>query len=265
MNIPVLSDLPGVGQNLWDPVFFNILWEINQPSSGTVIAANPSAALTEYLENAAGPYSSAGGYFAFEKIPSSLRNFTQRTTAALASFPSDWPEVEYIVDGFPSGTGGTIGAVSATLLAPLSRGNVTITSPSMLDPPAINLGWLTDPADVEVAVAAFKRVRQIWDSAPAVSISIGSELVPGSAVSSDADILNYIRQSVTPIWHASSTCSMGKAGDPMAVVDSTAKVFGVKGLRVVDISAFPFGLPTHPQGTVYMLAEKIADDIRNGN
>ena len=57
----------------------------------------------------------------------------------------------------------------------------------------------------------------------------------------------------------------GEAGDPMAVVDSTAKVFGVKGLRVVDISAFPFGVPTHPQGTVYMLAEKIADDIKNGN
>ncbi|KIM96648.1 GMC oxidoreductase [Oidiodendron maius Zn] len=264
LGIPVLSDLPGVGQNLWDPVFFNVLWEVNTPSSGTVIAANPAEALEEYLNDAAGPYSSAGGYFAFEKIPASLRqNFTQQTASALAWFPTDWPEVEYIVSGFPSGTGSTIGAVSPTLLAPLSRGNVAITSQTMSDPPVINLGWLTDPADAEIAVAAFKRCRQIWNTGPAMSIRIGPELVPGAAVSSDADILSYIRQSVTPIWHASSTCSMGKAGDPMAVVDSTAKVFGVKGLRVVDISAFPFGVPTHPQGTVYMLAEKIADDIKN--
>jgi choline dehydrogenase len=51
----------------------------------------------------------------------------------------------------------------------------------------------------------------------------------------------------------------------MAVVDSKARVYGVKGLRVVDASAFPFLPPGHPQATVYMLAEKIADDIRKGN
>jgi len=54
---------------------------------------------------------------------------------------------------------------------------------------------------------------------------------------------------------------MGKSNDPMAVVDSKARVFGVQGLRVVDASAFPLLTPGHPQSTVYALAEKIADDI----
>lgn len=60
---------------------------------------------------------------------------------------------------------------------------------------------------------------------------------------------------------------MGKVGgeDPMAVVDSQARVFGVEGLRVVDASSFPFALPANPQGTVYMFAEKIADTILSGS
>lgn len=58
---------------------------------------------------------------------------------------------------------------------------------------------------------------------------------------------------------------MGKKDDPQAVVDSNARVYGVKGLRVVDASAFPLLPPGHPQSTVYALAEKIADDIIKGN
>jgi len=54
---------------------------------------------------------------------------------------------------------------------------------------------------------------------------------------------------------------MGKSSDPMAVVDSKARVFGVQGLRVVDASAFPLLVPGHPQSTIYALAEKIAEDI----
>ena len=57
---------------------------------------------------------------------------------------------------------------------------------------------------------------------------------------------------------------MGKFGDGNAVVDPSGRVFGVGALRVVDNSASPFAVPGHPQSTVYMLAEKIADLIRNG-
>lgn len=261
----MVSNLPGVGQNLQDPLFFNILWGITTPTSGSVIADAPSLALSQYLNSASGPYSSAGGYFGFEKLPQSYRkNFTSTTTAALAALPADWPEIEYVVSGFPGGPNFTIGAMSPTMLVPFSRGNVSISSASMSDPPSINLGWLTDPSDTELAIAAFKRGRAIWDTPAGRALRVGAELVPGDAVQSDAQILEYIRNSAQQIWHASSTCKMGMQGDGDAVVDSTGRVFGVKGLRVVDASIIPFSLPGHPQATIYGLAEKIADDIKRG-
>jgi len=113
-------------------------------------------------------------------------------------------------------------------------------------------------------VAIFKRCRQAWASPAIAGIKVGPEIAPGPAVQSDAEILAWIRENVVPIWHPSSTNSMGRRGDPGAVVDSRAKVFGVQGLRVVDISAIPISIPGHPSGSVYMFAEKIADDIKKG-
>ena len=200
---------------------------------------------------------------AFEKIPHSLRaNFTKAATTALAQFPNDWPEVEYATGTTLSPTGGTLGLIEAALSAPVSRGNVTIAGPDVLTPPVFNMAWLSDPAnaDAQVAVAAFKRMRQAWRSI--ANITLGSEVVPGPTVQSDADILTYIRNVSIPLYHAGATCAMGKQNDSKAVVDSQARVFGVHGLRVVDMSAVPFTPPGHPQATVYMLAEKIATDIQ---
>lgn len=202
---------------------------------------------------------------AFEKIPENLRrNFTKAALTALDQFPADWPEVEYATgtDAGPDGSG--LGLISATLTAPVSRGSVTIASADISTPPVIDMAWLTDPAgaDAQVAVAAFKSIRQAFSTIS--EIITGPELAPGSTVQSDADILTYIRNVSVPFYHGGATCAMGKKSDANAVVDSQARVFGVEGLRVVDMSAAPFTLPGHPQATVYMLAEKIADDILKG-
>ena len=87
-------------------------------------------------------------------------------------------------------------------------------------------------------------------------------MVQDRNIQTDAQISTYLKQAATQIRHAGATCAMGKKGDKMAVVDSTAKVFGTQGLRVVDSSAFPFQVPGHLQSTVYILAEKIANAIK---
>lgn len=81
-------------------------------------------------------------------------------------------------------------------------------------------------------------------------VIIGPEAYPGVDVQSDEEILATIKLSFNTVYHASGTNRMGKKGDPLAVVDSRARVFGVKRLRVVDASAFPFLPPGHPMSTV---------------
>ncbi|KAK0635965.1 hypothetical protein B0T17DRAFT_481296 [Bombardia bombarda] len=266
-GIPVVSNLAGVGQNLQDKIWFTVSSGITTPNVvGTVNnPATKEAILRQYLDDQSGPLSSAGGYLAFEKLPAGFRkNFSKRTRDALATLPSDWPEIEYIVTGVPDGKGGTVGALSPTLMFPFSKGNLTITSGSMADAPIFDLGWLTDPIDTELAIAAFKRIRQVWNGSAIAPVKVGPEVAPGAGVVSDADILAYIRRTCNQAWHASSTCAMGKADNPMAVVDSKARVFGVKGLRVLDTSVFPFALPTHPTATLYALAEMIAENMIQG-
>ena len=265
-SIRVISDLQGVGQNLWDQPIFGVQHEINLPIQAQLISDPQSAAraVSEFLEDASGPYSSLNGMIAFEKIPKALRtNFTGAALAALDQFPVDWPEVEYATATALGPDGSHLGLIEAALSAPVSRGNVTISSSSVSDPPEINMGWFTDPAgaDAQVAVAAFKRIRQAFSTIS--NTTLGPELSPGPAVQSNADILHYIKSLCIPLYHSGATCAMGKAGDPNAVVDSRARVIGVKGLRVVDMSAAPFMPPGHPQATAYMLAEKTVDDILN--
>lgn len=155
--------------------------------------------------------------------------------------------------------------MAATVIAPFSRGNVTIKSKDTFDHPVVNPNWLTDPRDMEVLIAAFKRLRQLFKTKVVQPALIGGEVYPGEDVATDAQIEANIRRSADTVFHPACTCKMGMSSDKMAVLDSKARVFGTKGLRVVDASSFPKLIPGHPQGTVYALAEKIAYEILNGN
>jgi choline dehydrogenase len=127
---------------------------------------------------------------------------------------------------------------------------VTIKSNSSSDNPLVNPRWLTDPRDQEVAVACFKEARAVFTTSIAQEIVLGPEAFPGLHIQTDREILDLIKASAAPIYHSACTCRMGKSGDKTAVVDSKARVFGIKGLRVVDASAFPLLPPGHPTATI---------------
>ena len=277
-NIPVVQGLPGVGQNLWDQPRFGISYRVNvlTVSAFSNIPQYFNQAFNDFYTKANGALTRAGGYVGFEKLPTPYRNnLTNQTLSRLSEFPADWPEIEWLATASYNGLsrnyqtedprdGYNYATLANVLVAPLSKGSVTIRSASMSDPPVINPNYLTDKGDIELAIASFKRIRQAWNIFSAYNLTIGEEYFPGPSVQSDTEILKYLQEAVIHIYHASATCKMGKASDPMAVIDSQAQVFGVKGLRVVDASSFPFLPPGHPQSTVYMLAEKIAADILVG-
>lgn len=276
LGIKVVADLPGVGQNLWDHALFGIVNRVNVETASRLV--NDQTAATEALAQYAlkqGPLTAPGfGILGWEKLPSDARkHFTNSTRKALDTFPADWPEIEYIsldgiLDGWHSaddqdlGDGYEYGTIASSLVAPLSRGSVTINNTDTSAAPVIDLGYLTHSADQEVAVAALKRARKAFN---ATGITIGEEHSPGPDVQTDGEILEFIRSTIVPVWHAAGTCAMGKSTNPDAVVDSNAKVIGVQNLRVVDASIFPTLPPGHPQSTCYMVAEKIAAAIKNGD
>jgi choline dehydrogenase-like flavoprotein len=143
---------------------------------------------------------------------------------------------------------------------------VTITSIDTNVLPVIDPNWLTTETDEQVAVAAFKRAREAFHtSAMSPVLADSREYFPGDDVQSDDAILQNIRNTLLTVWHAACTAKMGKANDPMAVIDTKARVYGVEALRVVDASSFPLLPPGHPLRTIYALAEKIADEIKQGN
>lgn len=120
----------------------------------------------------------------------------------------------------------------------------------MSDPPLIDPQWMTNPTDQEMAVATMCRIRQLFNTPAMREIAPSPEAFPGANVTSYEDLLSVVRGQVGTFYHASATNKMGRADDKMAVVDSKARVYGLKGLRVVDISAFPFLPPGQPQATV---------------
>lgn len=175
------------------------------------------------------------------------------------TFPADWPDIEYLVlDAyFGAGTDSSIVAgnvhqyvaASVGLVATFSRGNVTINSTDTANNSIISPNWLSDPRDQDVAVAAFRRGRQLF-STDAIRPIVKAEAFPGQNITTDSDILDIIKKSANSIYNAAGTNRMGKADDPMAVVDSKGRVIGVGGLRVVDASIFPFLPPGQPSATV---------------
>ncbi|KAL9625685.1 MAG: hypothetical protein Q9160_000003 [Pyrenula sp. 1 TL-2023] len=263
-GIPVISNRPGVGQNMWDHVIVGSAYEVDVLTHSAMQNPTFSAQQVElYLANRTGMLTQNGaGVIGWEKLPRNLRASLSNTTLqGLSQLPSDWPEIEFLfldaysgymtdlLTGAPE-DGKMYCSSSAGLIAPFSRGNVTINSTDTADNPIVQPNLLGDPRDQEMAVAAFKRAREVFNNPAMAPVIIGEEAFPGLNVSTDAQILNFVKDSGFTVYHAAATNAMGLANDTAAVVDSKARVIGVDGLRVVDISAFPFLLPGHPQGVV---------------
>jgi len=274
-NIPVLANRPGVGQNMTDHVLFGQTYRVNLVTGSNLEYGNNRDIAVQQFHQGYGQLTNPNvDYFGWEKLNRNDSSLTKSDIAALNSFPPDWPDIEIIAPGGYFGysqnyikdgprDGYNYASLVAGLVAPLSRGWINITSGDTADAPLINPNWLTAQADKDAAIAAFKRTRQIWQTPAMQPILIGPEYFPGSSVSTDAQILDFIQKSFSTIFHAAVTCRMGRADDPNAVVDSRARVIGVKNVRVVDASSLALLPPGHPMSTIYALAEKISDNILN--
>ena len=144
---------------------------------------------------------------------------------------------------------------------PFSAGHVRIRSADAGAAPSVQPNYLADPRDQAVIVRALKLARRLMTTR-AVSPYFSHELLPGAAVNSDDEWLDFARQRGSTAYHLVGTCKMGPQGDAMAVVDEQLRVRGLHHLRVVDASVMPQVPSANTLAATLMVAEKAADMIR---
>jgi choline dehydrogenase len=146
------------------------------------------------------------------------------------------------------------------VLRPKSRGHVHIRSTDPKAAPKILYNYLTDQDDCDRLVEGIKWQRKFYAAAPFAEIAT-QEIIPGAAVQTDEQILQYAREKGGSVYHPVGTCKMGAADDALAVVDNELKVHGLHALRVVDASIFPNLISGNTHAPVVVVAERAADLI----
>jgi choline dehydrogenase len=140
-----------------------------------------------------------------------------------------------------------------------SRGRVALRSADPLARAAIDPGYLTDEADLDVLVAGVRQAREIAARQPLAGLVAGED-APGPGPAGDERLRAWVRGNVTTIFHPTGSCAMGGSDD--AVCDPELRVRGVDGLRVVDASVMPAVPRGNTNAPTIAVAERAADLIR---
>jgi choline dehydrogenase len=250
-QIPVVKELPGVGQNLQDHLQIRLVFKTSQDTLNDELNSyfKQFKVGLQYIFNRTGPLTLAASQVAIftKSDPSVERPDIQFHMQPLsADKPGDG------VHPFSAFT------ASVCQLRPHSRGHIEIKSRDPLDHPEIHPNYLSDERDHKVAIASVKVARNISE-APALKPYILDEYVPGRKFQTDEELLDAARQYSQTIYHPTSTCKMGN--DKMAVVNDRLQVHGIQGLRVIDASIMPEIVSGNTNAPAIMIAEKGADMI----
>lgn len=143
----------------------------------------------------------------------------------------------------------------AVLLRPESRGAIKLASAEPAAPVRIHQNFLATGTDWKGLRAGLRLLRDVGRQRAMASF-VGKELL---ASYDDAGLDAHIRATAITAHHPLGTCRMGVAGDPMAVVDESLRVFGTEGLRVVDGSVMPDLVGGNINAPIVMIAERAAD------
>jgi choline dehydrogenase len=228
-GIDVVCDLPGVGENLHDhvlsPVIFSAERQVGPPSPG---------------------------------LPACQTHLFWRSRPGL-NVPDVQP-IHFMVPLYEPWMEGPENGFSlmAGMIHPLSRGTIRLSGPSPDDPLLIDPNVLAVEADLESLLAAIDLCRRMGRTDALRDWGV-EERYPGAAVSTEADVARYARDTAITYHHQVGTCRMGR--DARAVVDPKLRVHGIDGLRVADASVMP-SVPTgNTQAPSIMIGERVADFV----
>lgn len=252
-GIPVVHDLPGVGENLMDHVQVGRKYFTTSPHTFNKKVGNwfsqGLAGINYYMGPRNGPLT----------IGASLAGAFLRTREGLEA-----PDLQlHFLPFMPGEKGWDLSKDSGFRLGmyqarPASRGHVRITSNDSRDNPGIRFNHLSEEEDVRTLMAGMRMAARVAEAMPK---ELGlRELVPGKDGDTDEDLLAFIRETADTAFHFSGTARMGK--DDRAVVDPQLRVRGVSKLRVIDASVMPTISSGNINPAVLMIGEKGADLVK---
>ncbi len=252
-GIPVLRDMPGVGENLQDHLEFYFQLACREPIT-LYSAMNPLAR------------AQIGARWLLCKDGLGATNHFETGGFIRSRAGVRYPDIQYhFLPMAVSYDGSSLAREHGfqAHVGPMrsqSRGWVRLASASPLDQPKICFNYMSHADDWADMRACVRLTREIFGQ-PAFDRYRGREIQPGAEVQTDEQIDAFIRDKVETAFHPSCSCRMGRRDDPMAVVDEQARVIGVDGLRVVDSSIMPSITTGNLNAPTIMLAEKAADHI----
>ncbi|WP_419913294.1 choline dehydrogenase [Hoeflea sp.] len=253
LGIDVVADRPGVGTNLQDHLELYVQQECTQP-------------ITLYSKMNLISKGLIGAEWLFFKSGIGATNHFE-AAAFLRSRPGvKYPDIQYHFLPVAIRYDGTAPAKAHGFQAHVgpmrskSRGTVTLRSADPATAPVIRFNYMSDPSDWEDFRHCIRLTREIFEQT-AFDAYRGREISPGGTVQSDDELDAFISEHVESAYHPCGTCRMGRADDPMSVVDPQCRVIGVDRLRVADSSIFPTITNGNLNAPSIMVGEKASDHI----
>ena len=252
LGIPVVCNLPGVGENLQDHLQLRMIYKVDGIKTLNTKVNTLFGKMIiglEYILRRSGPMSMAPsqlGAFAYSSPEQKSANVQYHVQPlSLEKFGED-------LHSFNAFT------ASVCNLRPTSRGSVHIQSTDPEAPPVISPNYLSTEEDRKVAIESLRLTRKIVGS-PALKPFSPDEYKPGKQYQSNDELIQAAGDIGTTIFHPVGTCKMGSADDPMAVLDSELRVRGIHHLRVVDASAMPTITSGNTAAPTMMIAQRAAE------
>jgi choline dehydrogenase len=254
LGIAVRHSLLGVGQCLQDHYSAPIKLKSKFPITvNDVVASNlrKLKAGLEYVTLHSGALT----------LPAATAALFARTCATLASPDVKCAISPFSADRWQDGLHKWSGFTLITFqLRPESRGEIRLKSSCPQDMPSIRPNYLSADVDQRTIVAGLRLCRRLLANSH-LGEFVKAEYLPGTAIETDDEMLDYARAMGSTVFHPTSTCRMGS--DPLAVVDQSLRVHGMDGLRVVDASIMPSVISGNTNAATIMIAEKAADLVRD--
>jgi len=251
-GIPVVHDLPGVGENLQDHLQLRMAFKVkNALTLNTLLGSWWHKGLMgcQYAWSRSG---------AMTMPPSQLGAFTKSDSSQATA------NIEYHVQPISLDKFGDpphkFNAFTASVcnLRPTSRGFVRIAAADPRAYPAIAPNYLSTDEDRRIAADAIRLTRRIVLGAEAMKKYEPEEYTPGAQFTSQEDLVRAAGNIGTTIFHPVGTCRMGRATDASAVVDPQLRVRGMERLRVIDASVMPSITSGNTNSPTLMIAERAA-------